>query len=154
MDDIEIGINVFVASAHQDYDYKLTTRNKCWTILHIMSTLQLQMLFRKHDNNHCAMHYKHWYICMVLVLKNIYLLRLSKPTKSQWWNYVLFLSKTAIARFWKLSSYLIIFKNIQILGSLIDGGQKWFDFQENIIHIMMWPFTQLPIKRHLALKLT
>jgi hypothetical protein len=43
-------------------------------------------------------------------------------------------------------------KNIQILGFAIDGGQKWFSFQENIIHIRMWPFTQLPIKRHLALR--
>jgi hypothetical protein len=27
-----------------------------------MSTTQLQMLFNKHDNNHCAMLYKHWYM--------------------------------------------------------------------------------------------
>ncbi len=27
-----------------------------------MSTTQLQMLFSKHDNNHCAMFYKHWYM--------------------------------------------------------------------------------------------
>jgi hypothetical protein len=43
-------------------------------------------------------------------------------------------------------------KNIQILGSAINGRQKWFGFRENIIHIRMWPFTQLPIKRHLALR--
>ncbi len=43
-------------------------------------------------------------------------------------------------------------KNIQILTSMIDGGQKWFNFQESIIHIRMWPFTHLPIKRHLALR--
>jgi hypothetical protein len=43
-------------------------------------------------------------------------------------------------------------KNIQILGSAIDGGQNWFNFQENIIHIKMWPFTHLPIKIHLILK--
>jgi hypothetical protein len=48
-------------------------------------------------------------------------------------------------------NYLFV-KNTQILGSMIDGGQKWFNFQENIIHIKMWPFTQLPIKRNLALK--
>jgi hypothetical protein len=38
-------------------------------------------------------------------------------------------------------------KNIKILGFVIDGGQKWFNFQENIIHIKMWPFAQLPIKK-------
>jgi hypothetical protein len=27
-----------------------------------MSTTQLQMLFSKRDNNHCAMLYKHWYM--------------------------------------------------------------------------------------------
>jgi hypothetical protein len=43
-------------------------------------------------------------------------------------------------------------RNTQILGSMTDGGQKWFNFQENIIHIKMWPFTQLPIKKNLALK--
>jgi hypothetical protein len=84
MDDIEIEINVFVANAHQDYlltmTYKLKAKNECWALLHTMLTLQLQVLLNKHDNNHRAMLYKHWYICMVLVLINKYLLRLSKPT--------------------------------------------------------------------------
>jgi len=43
-------------------------------------------------------------------------------------------------------------KNIQILCFAVDGGQKWFNFQKNIIHIKMWPNTELPIKKHLALR--
>ncbi len=117
MDDIENGTNVFVASALQDYFSTMTTswkvKNECWIVLHIMLTLQLQMLFSKHDNNHCAMLYKHWYICMVLVLRNKYLLRLSKLTKSWWWKYVLSFWKTPMARFWKLSNYLMICQKIK-----------------------------------------
>jgi hypothetical protein len=44
------------------------------------------------------------------------------------------------------------FRNIQILDFMIVGGQKWFNFQENIIHIKMWPFIELLIKRNLALR--
>jgi len=58
MDDIEIETNVFVASAQRDC---FSTINECWAFLHIMSTPQLQVLLSKHDNNHCAMFYKHWY---------------------------------------------------------------------------------------------
>jgi hypothetical protein len=34
-------------------------KNKCWALLHTMSTPQLQVLLSKHDNNHYAMLYKH-----------------------------------------------------------------------------------------------
>jgi hypothetical protein len=65
MDDIEIGTNVFIANAQQDCFSTTTTnskaKNKCWAILLTMSTPQLQVLLSKHDNNHCAMLYKHWY---------------------------------------------------------------------------------------------
>jgi hypothetical protein len=36
-------------------------KNKCWALLHTMSTPQLQVLLSKHDNKHYAMFYKHWY---------------------------------------------------------------------------------------------
>ncbi len=52
-----------------------------------------------------------------------------------------------------IENYQVIWwfvRNIQILGFTIDGGQKWFSFQENIIHVKMGPFTHLPIKRHLV----
>jgi translation elongation factor EF-1alpha len=65
MDDIEIGINVFVASArHHCFQLQLQVerqKNKCWALLHTMSTPQLQALLNKHDNNHCPMLSKHWY---------------------------------------------------------------------------------------------
>ncbi len=61
------------------------------------------VLFSKHDNNHCDLLYKHWW-CMLLGLRNKSLLRLLKPTKSQWWKYLPSLWKTPIVRFWKLSS--------------------------------------------------
>jgi hypothetical protein len=64
-----------------DYDLQVERKkNECWALLHTMATPQLQVLLRKDDNNHCAMLYKHWYICMVLILRNKYLLRFSKPT--------------------------------------------------------------------------
>jgi len=45
----------------------------------------------------------------------------------------------------------MICQKIQILGSVIDGGQKWFSFQEDIIHIRIWPFTP-PYKKNLILR--
>jgi hypothetical protein len=39
--------------------------------------------------------------------------------------------------------------------SIIDGDKKWITwmiFQESIIHIKKWPFTQLPVKREKSLR--
>ncbi len=76
MDDIEIGTNVFVASAWQDCFLIIATnwkaKNECWALLHTMSTPQLQVLLSKHDNNHCAMLYKHWCAWFWFLKTNIY----------------------------------------------------------------------------------
>jgi len=37
-------------------------KTECWALLHTMSTPQLQVLLNKHDNNHCAILYKHYYV--------------------------------------------------------------------------------------------
>jgi hypothetical protein len=111
MDDIEIGTNVFIASAHQDYFSTMTTswRQKMNVeqsyILCPQLNCKCYLVNMTTTIMPCSINIG---ICMVLVLRNKYLLSLSKPTKSWRWKYALFLWKTPTTRYWNLTSYLMI----------------------------------------------
>jgi hypothetical protein len=144
MDDIEIGTNVFIASAWQDCLSTIITnwkaKNECWAFLHTMSTPQLQMLLNKHDNNHC--HALQTLVCMVLVFLNKYLLRLSKLTTAQWWKYVSFLWMIQMVKFWKLSSELMIYHkhsnprfHDKSWAKMIQLSRKHYSHQDVTFHL-------------------
>jgi hypothetical protein len=65
------------------------------------------------------------------------------------WCFFLILSWAFFAQFFLGLSQVTCWSLISLY---LDGGQKWFNFQESIIPIMMWPSTQLHIKRNLALR--
>jgi hypothetical protein len=112
LDDIEIGRNVFVASAHQDYLLTMITSWRQKTNVEqsyiLCQHLNCKMLLNKDENNHCAMLYKHWYICMVLVFKKQMFIKIIKSKKVIMMKICYFYLKDPTTIFWKLSSYLSI----------------------------------------------
>ncbi len=66
------------------------------------------------------------------------------------WCFFLKLSWAFFAQFFLGLSQVTCWSLISLY---LDGGQKWFNFQESIIPIMMWLFTQLHIKRNLTFRI-